>query len=102
MLPARRPRCGADIFSEAFRKLFDILHRSFSKYNFLYGSIWFNFCSFQIFLSLGSAEAECDVEVRWHRQVRMLRPPTCPPGVWQGRQAPGFWHPKAKAQASHR
>ena len=25
----------------------------------------------------------------------MLR--TCPPGVWQGRQAPGFWHPKAKA-----
>ena len=24
-------------------------------------------------------------------------PRTCPPGVWQGRQAPGFWHPKAKA-----
>lgn len=42
--------------------------------------------------------AACDIEVRWHRQARMLRPPTCPPGVWQGRQAPGFWHPKAKAQ----
>ena len=27
----------------------------------------------------------------------MPLPRTCPPGVWQGRQAPGFWHPKAKA-----
>lgn len=38
-------------------------------------------------------EAPVDVEVSWHRQVRMLRPPTCPPGVWVGRQSPGFWNP---------
>eukprot|EP00931_Biecheleriopsis_adriatica_P104079 TRINITY_DN78820_c0_g1_i1.p1 TRINITY_DN78820_c0_g1~~TRINITY_DN78820_c0_g1_i1.p1 ORF type:complete len:499 (-),score=93.78 TRINITY_DN78820_c0_g1_i1:56-1552(-) len=37
--------------------------------------------------------APCEVEVNWHRQVRMLRPPTCPPGIWSGRQAAGFWHP---------
>ncbi|CAE7722591.1 mycC [Symbiodinium sp. CCMP2592] len=40
----------------------------------------------------------CEVEVKWHRQVRMLRPPSCPPGVWRGRQVAGFWHPRAKAQ----
>lgn len=45
--------------------------------------------------------APCEVEVQWHRQARMLRPPTCPPGIWQGRQAPGFWHPKAKAKPRH-
>lgn len=45
--------------------------------------------------------APCEIQVQWHRSVRMLRPPTCPPGVWQGRQSPGFWHPKAKAQPRH-
>ncbi|CAJ1390984.1 unnamed protein product [Effrenium voratum] len=38
--------------------------------------------------------AGCQLEVRWHRTVRMLRPPTCPMGSWSGRQVPGFWHPK--------
>lgn len=34
----------------------------------------------------------CEVEVKFNRQVQMLRPPTCPQGIWQGRQVPGFWH----------
>lgn len=34
----------------------------------------------------------CEVEVRRNRQVSMLRPPTCPIGIWSGRQTPGFWH----------
>jgi len=34
----------------------------------------------------------CRVEVQRNRQVWMLRPPTCPIGVWRGRQVPGFWH----------
>lgn len=38
------------------------------------------------------APAACTVEVERNRQVQMLRPPTCPPGIWTGRQSPGFWH----------
>lgn len=34
----------------------------------------------------------CQLSVQHHRQVRMLRPPTCPRGIWSGVQAPGFWH----------
>lgn len=37
-------------------------------------------------------ESGCEIEVQRNRRVRMLRPPTCPPGVWVGRQVPSFWH----------
>eukprot|EP00927_Polykrikos_kofoidii_P027877 TRINITY_DN24416_c0_g1_i1.p1 TRINITY_DN24416_c0_g1~~TRINITY_DN24416_c0_g1_i1.p1 ORF type:complete len:480 (-),score=62.24 TRINITY_DN24416_c0_g1_i1:301-1740(-) len=36
-------------------------------------------------------EMPCKVEVRCNRKVRMLRPPTCEPGMWAGRQTAGFW-----------
>lgn len=35
----------------------------------------------------------CEVTVEPHRKVLMLRPPTCPPGIWHGRQVAGFWGP---------
>lgn len=41
--------------------------------------------------------AGCKVEVRWHRSVPMLRPPTCPPGIWSSRQVPGFWQPAPRS-----
>merc|ERR1712217_111821 len=40
-------------------------------------------------------DAGCQVEVERNRQVKMLRPPTCRPGIWSGRMTPGFWGPSA-------
>lgn len=38
----------------------------------------------------------CDIEVQHNRQVQMLRPPTCRPGIWRGRQVAAFWGPAAR------
>jgi len=34
----------------------------------------------------------CTVDIQLNRKVRMLRPPTCPQGIWSVSQVPGFWH----------
>jgi len=39
----------------------------------------------------------CKVRITRNRTVSMLRPPTCPIGIWRGRQVPGFWQPAQRS-----